>query len=243
MAIFGVIQGEMTMNKQRILSLCAFAFFAFFAGINIAHAADDTAAKPGAETAKIDVDAALAPRTMGDPKAPVKMEEFASLSCPHCAEFTKDTLEKIKTTYIDTGKVFYTYTDFPLNAPALKAAMVARCLPADRYFQFTSFLFQSQDKWAFVEDWEPALRQDSKLLGMSDEIYDACVNNDALKQGLATTMQDKAKANHIDSTPTFLFSNGKMLHGAVPFSEFQKIIDPMLAANAAPASGNDTKKN
>ncbi len=231
------------MNKQRILGMCAFAFFAAFAGLNVARAADDTMVKPVAGAVKIDVDAALAPRTMGDPKAPVKMEEFASLSCPHCAEFTKDTLEKIKTTYIDTGKLFYTYTDFPLNAPALKAAMVARCLPADRYFQFTSFLFQSQDKWAFVEDWEPALKQDTKLLGMSDETYDACVNNADLKQGLATKMQEEAKANHIDSTPTFVFSNGKMLHGAVPFSEFQKIIDPMLASSTAPASGNDKKKN
>jgi protein-disulfide isomerase len=243
MAIFGAIEGEKTMTKHRILGLCVFAIFATFAGMGITRAAEETSAKPAASSVTIDVAAALAPRTLGDPKAPVKLEEFASLSCPHCAEFTKDTFEKIKSEYIDTGKVFYTFIDFPLNAPALKGSMVARCLPADRYFQFTTFLFQTQDKWAFVEDWEPVLRQDSKLLGMSDETYDACVNNTELKQGLATKMQEEGKANHIDSTPTFLFSNGKMLHGAQPFSEFQKVIDPMLAASAAPAGGNDTKKN
>lgn len=231
------------MNKQRLLGLCVFAFFVAFAGVGILRAADEAPAKPVANAVNIDVEAALAPRTLGDPKAPVKLTEFASLSCPHCAQFTKDTFEKLKSEYIDTGKVYYTYIDFPLNAPALKASMVARCLPADRYFQFTTFLFQTQDKWAFIEDWEPVLRQDSKLLGVSDETYDACVNNAELKQGLITKMQEEGKANHIDSTPTFLFSNGKMLHGAQPLSEFQKIIDPLLAATAAPASGNDKKKD
>ena len=69
---------------------------------------------------------------MGDPKAPVRLDEYASLSCPHCAEFTKDTFEKIKTTYIDTGKVFYSYTDLPTSAPGMEAALVARAFRANK---------------------------------------------------------------------------------------------------------------
>ena len=193
--------------------------------------AAEVAAAPAKPAVTIDVKAALATRAMGDPKAPVRLDEYASLSCPHCADFTKETFDKIKTTYIDTGKVYYTYTDLPLNAPALEAAMVARCMPADHYFDFVKILFTTQEKWAFNDKYEDSLRQSSKLLGMSDETFQACVTNQELKLAIVNRMDEVGKANHIDSTPSFII-NGKLIHGALPFSDFQKAIDPLLNKGA-----------
>src|SRR5690606_15453244 len=64
-------------------------------------------------------DTPLGVRTLGNPDAPIKVEEFASLTCGHCAAFHNSTFLQLKSKYIDTGKVFFTFTDFPLNAPAL----------------------------------------------------------------------------------------------------------------------------
>ena len=188
-----------------------------------------------ATTPVIDVKAALAPRTLGNPKAPVTVDEYASLSCTHCAAFSKETFDKFQAQYIDTGKVFYTYHDFPLNAPALMASMVARCMPASRYFQFTKFLFQTQEKWAFNEHYADALRQNSKLLGFDDATFDACVNNKELKDGLVAQLQDAAKNKKIEATPTFTIDGKDQIAGAMPLSAFQAKIDPLLSVkgNAA----------
>ena len=64
-------------------------------------------------------------KVLGDPGASVTIIEFASLSCPHCAEFHKTRFDWLKENYIDTGKVRFIFRDFPLNRPALLGSMVA----------------------------------------------------------------------------------------------------------------------
>ena len=190
----------------------------------------ETVKEETAPPVTIDVETALAPRIMGDEKAPVTVEEFASLTCNHCAHFSKTTFDAFKAKYIDTGKVRFIYNDFPLNAPAMEAAMIARCLPADRYFQFVKFLFETQDQWAFSQEYRAALKQNSKLLGMSDETYDACTANEKLKAGLVEKMQAASKTHEITSTPTFIINGTQKLGGARDLPEFEKIIDPLLEA-------------
>src|SRR4051812_28047296 len=75
-------------------------------------------------------------RVLGKADAPITIIEYASLTCPHCAEFDKTVLPRLKESYIDAGKVKLLYRDFPLDGVALKASMVARCLPPERYFGF-----------------------------------------------------------------------------------------------------------
>jgi protein-disulfide isomerase len=218
------------MDRKKALYL-AFLVFMAIAGVSVAGKAameDKAAPRAAAAGDLIDVKTALVPRTLGDPKAPVKLEEYASLSCSHCAVFSKETFEEIKKEYIDTGKVYYTYIDFPTTGPAVKASLVSHCLPPEHYFQFIKFLFETQDKWAFSEDYEVSLRRDSKLLGMSDEAFDACVNNAQLKAGLSEQAEQAHKSYNIDSTPTFVLSNGQVLKGAKPFAEFKKILDPLV---------------
>ncbi|MCA6320596.1 MAG: thioredoxin domain-containing protein, partial [Phenylobacterium sp.] len=60
--------------------------------------------------------------TLGDPKAPLKMVEYASASCVHCATFNNEVFPAFKEKYIDTGKVHYTLKEFLTPPNQLAAA-------------------------------------------------------------------------------------------------------------------------
>lgn len=193
----------------------------------------DRAAARAAQDVTIDLEAALADRTMGHPDAPVVMHEFASLTCSHCADFSVKTFDRIRETYIDTGKVYFVYHDFPLNGPALEASAVARCLPEERYFAFVKYLFESQAKWT-AGDHRAALRQNARLVGMSDARFDACIGNEELKLGLIEKMQAAGKAHEITSTPSFVFNDGvQKINGSQTFDTFKRAIDALLKEKAA----------
>jgi protein-disulfide isomerase len=178
----------------------------------------------------------LGERTLGNPLAPIKIEEFSSLTCPHCGHFHKETFAALKEKYIDTGKVFFIFTDFPLNAAALDASMIARCMPPERYFTFIAFLYESQEQWAFTKDYQQNLRQDAKLAGMDDARYDACLADTKLKEGIVTRMQDKSGKYTIGSTPSFLINGKTVLTGALPIAAFdQAIEDASRSETTAPA--------
>ena len=82
----------------------------------------------------VDTIEALQNQTIGKESAPIKMTEFASLTCGHCAKFHNEVFPKIKKDYIDNGKMFFTYQDFPLDKFALKASVIARCSGKEKYF-------------------------------------------------------------------------------------------------------------
>ena len=71
----------------------------------------------------------------GAANAPVTIVEYASLTCPHCAHFHAETLPKLKTEYIDTGKVKLVFRDFPLDGIALAGAMIAACVATGALFR------------------------------------------------------------------------------------------------------------
>ena len=73
-------------------------------------------------------------RILGKPDAPITIVEYASLTCPHCAHFANDVLPELKKKWIDTGKAKLVLRDFPLDEPALRAAMIARCAPPERFY-------------------------------------------------------------------------------------------------------------
>ena len=165
---------------------------------------------------------------MGDPNAPVKIKEFASLSCPHCADFHTHTLPEVKKELIDTGKVYFEFVNFPLNAPAMDGALIALCLPEERYNQFISFLFEQQAKWAFDANYRQILKQNAKLLGASEEKLDACLADDKKKADIVAKMQDASTKYNIQSTPSFVINEKETFAGALPFAEFKKKVEPYL---------------
>jgi protein-disulfide isomerase len=187
-----------------------------------------TLALPSRGMALPPVEAMLAERSMGSPTAPVTLVEYSSLTCPHCADFHRETLPKIKEDYIDKGVVRYVLRDFPLERRAMAAAMVARCLPADRYFGFVNMLFSDQQTWAHSRDPIEDLKVRAQLAGLPPAEFDACLANQDLLKGIQAGATEAQKRDGIDSTPTLLV-NGRKMSGAAPYDEFRSAIDEALA--------------
>lgn len=194
--------------------------------------ADDTSGESSAatETAAIDVDAAMAPRTLGNADAPVTIREYASLTCGHCGDFHKNTFDQIKAEYIDTGKVYFIFNDFPLNGPAVHASMVARCLDESRYFNFIGLLFKNQEDWAYDRNYITYLRQNAALAGLGNNEFDACINNTELKEQLSSKMREEQQKYSINSTPTFVINEDNVTSGARDFAAYKIMIDEALSS-------------
>jgi len=185
----------------------------------------------------VDVMKAMAPRTLGNPNAPIKIVEYASLTCSHCAHFANDVFPELKAKYIDTGKVFYEYRDFPLNDPALRATIAAHCLPENRFADFVAMLFKTQAQWSDGIDYMTHLKQNAKLAGLSDEKFDACQDNPALKMKIAEVMQTAQDKWKVAATPTFIINDGKKtISGAQPLDAFEAAFREITngAVGAAP---------
>ena len=100
---------------------------------------------------EISFEKAMAERVLGKADAPITIIEYASLTCPHCARFSKETLPKLKAAYVDTGKVKLIYRDFPFDGLALRAAALARCAPSERYFAVIDTLLTPQSLLAALQ--------------------------------------------------------------------------------------------
>lgn len=173
----------------------------------------------------------LSERVLGKADAPVTLIEYASFTCPHCANFAKETLPAVKKDYIETGKVKLIYRDFPLDNLAMRASMMARCAPQERYFGLVETLFQTQANWARASDPAGALKRLGAVAGLSGENFDACMTNKEVFDGIMS-MRAKADQEHkVNSTPTF-FIDGKKVTGDLSLAQFRKQLDAAIAAKS-----------
>lgn len=164
----------------------------------------------------------------GERSAPVTIIEYSSLSCPHCAAFHEKVLPALKEKYIDTGKAVFTNRQFPLNAPALRAAMLTKCVGPEREATFTGVLFDMQETWAFSEDYEDQLKKLSAVGGVTPEEFDACMKNSEIENALLEGRQQASDILKVASTPTF-FINGEEVKGTLSVERFEELIDSALA--------------
>jgi protein-disulfide isomerase len=165
---------------------------------------------------------------LGKPDAPVTIVEYASMTCPHCANFDKTVFDTLKKDYIDTGKVYYVFREFPLDDLAFAAAMAARCAPKDKYFPIIDTLFRNQDSWAYVDKPGPALVAELQPFGFTQDSFAACLNDKKIADGIKTISDTGQKEFGIDATPTF-FINGEKHVGEMNVAETQAILDPLVA--------------
>lgn len=190
---------------------------------------------PAVETARIDVNAALSDRVLGNPDAKVKISEHASFTCGHCGDFHKNTFPQLKKEYIDTGKAYLVFSDFPLNAPAAHASVVARCLSQDKYFDFVSMLFEKQKDWAYDPNYLEFLKAEAGKAGLDEAYFQACIQNTELQEGIVNRMRGVQAQWNITSTPSFVINNRNTISGSLSFEEFKKHIDDELANVNTPA--------
>jgi protein-disulfide isomerase len=126
------------INRRSALALAAIAI------VNPALAEE----KKDKGKAMLEAASPLGDRVLGKADAPVVLIEYASATCPHCAEFHETLLPQIKAEYVDSGKVKFIFREFPLDNNALAVFMLVRCLPEEKFFATTDIIFKRQQLWA-----------------------------------------------------------------------------------------------
>jgi protein-disulfide isomerase len=104
--------------------------------------------------------------------------------------------------------------------------MVARCAPADRFFEVVDRFFAEQDSWLVAPDLRASILAVATEFGFSDSTFEACITNEALFTGIEGEKQRGASFG-VQATPTF-FINGKRISGALTIAELEEEIDPLL---------------
>jgi protein-disulfide isomerase len=166
---------------------------------------------------------------LGPADASVTITEYASMTCPHCAAFNEAVFPKIKSAYIDSGKVRYVFREFPLDIKAAAGSMLARCIAKEdsgKYFAVIDMLFKQQNDWVTKNTTE-TLTRIGKQAGLSQQAVEACLKDQALLDKIAADQKFASDVLKVNSTPTF-FVNGEMIKGETSFEEFDKKIKPLL---------------
>lgn len=167
---------------------------------------------------------------LGQETAPVTVIEYASFTCPHCANFHDTVYDQLKANYIDTGKVKFVYREVYFDRFGLWAAMVARCAGPEKYFGISDILYDKQKDWLAPQD--PAaiadnLRKIGLQAGMNAEQVDACLKDNDMAKAMVAAYQTNATADGIDSTPSFIVDGQK--YSNMSYEDFAKILDEKLA--------------
>ena len=171
----------------------------------------------------------LSDMALGPKDAAVTITEYASMTCPHCAAFAENVFPKIKSEYIDTGKVRYVFREFPLDIKAAAGSMLARCIAKDdggKYFAVIDMLFRQQNDWV-LKNTTDTLKRIGKQAGMSEAGVETCLKDQALLDKIAADQKFAAEVLKVNSTPTF-FINGEMVKGETSFEEFDKKIKALM---------------
>ncbi len=165
--------------------------------------------------------------TLGDPNAPLTLVEYASFTCGHCAAFHTVNLPPLKEKYIETGKVFYIFREYPLDPVATAASMLTRCVSPDRYLQFADVLFARQQQWAFSEDPRAALEAIARQGGISSGQFEACMTDQAVLDGLREVQRHAQEDLQVQATPT-IFVGTEKINGNLPWPALEEIITNQL---------------
>ena len=179
---------------------------------------------------------------MGNPDAPVKLVEYASMTCPHCAAFSGEASEALKNEYVKSGQVSFEFRNFVLNGIDMAATLLARCQGSGPYFQLTEQVFAEQDQWmqAF-QNMPPATaerlqtlppEQQVSALAEAGDLYSffqmrglpqakaqACVSDQQAVEKLVA-MGQAATQQGVSGTPTFMI-NGELVEGVATWDQLE----------------------
>ena len=167
---------------------------------------------------------------LGQADAPVTVIEYASFTCPHCANFHATVWDQFKKNYIETGKVKFVYREVYFDKFGLWGAMVARCGGPEKYFGVADILYDTQKDWlasgeaAGISD---ALRKVGLKAGMTTDAVNACLNDNDMAKAMVAVYQANATNDKVEGTPTFLI-NGESHGGEMSYDEFAALLDAKL---------------
>lgn len=165
---------------------------------------------------------------MGDPQAPVVIEEFSDFLCSYCGYFHMNTLEHIVEQYVATGQVYFVFNPFPLNQQSQQLAQAGMCAAEQGHFwQYADILYANQATLSSERYTGRLLEALAENVNLDIDQFQTCIREerylDQIQQAYLTGIN-----NGITSTPSFLI-NGKLVKGARPLSDFQAEIEAALS--------------
>lgn len=181
-----------------------------------------------AQDAEVDT-STITEMVQGAEDAPVTLIEYASYTCPHCANFHTGPYKKLKEEYIDTGKVKFIYREVYFDRYGLWASMIARCAGPEKFFGMTDLIFKEQSDWARAggaTEIVDALRKIGRLAGLENDQLEACLQDGTKAQTLVTWYQENAEEHDVTATPSFVL-NGKKIENQ-SYDSFKALIDAEL---------------
>jgi protein-disulfide isomerase len=187
---------------------------------------------------------------LGNPAAKVKLIEFASYTCPHCAEFEKDGAGALKLAWVQSGKASFEVRHLIRDGVDLTAAILANCGPKEKFFRNHTMFLTTQDAWmgratfavpAQKARWSngpmpsrwKAMASDlgfyemMETRGYTRAQVDQCLSDEAAGRALVDRSNAGADAFGVTSTPSFAM-NGKLLSGVHTWAALQKEVAPAL---------------
>ncbi len=191
-----------------------------------AYAADAPQPDRTVDMAKLLQPGELKDLAIGSPNG-VAVVEYGSLTCPHCAVFSKETLPELKKAYVDTGKVRFIFREYSRNTLDVAGFVLARCLGDDKAFAADELLFASQDKWAFVDKPLEPLIAAMRPTGMTKDQATQCLNNQKLADGVVAIAKRANDEIKLTGTPTFVI-DGKVYGGELTLDQLKAILDPLV---------------
>lgn len=170
---------------------------------------------------------------MGNPNAPIKVIEFASLTCPHCAEFAEASGPELREKFVGSGRVSFEFRNFVRDAIDITAAQLTRCGTPESFFPLTDQVLANQEaifaqvqkagEAAFNNAMKlpdaqrgPTLGQITGLTeffstrGISRDQANACLANPAEAQAIAKRQQADTEQYAITGTPTLVVNGEKL---------------------------------
>lgn len=172
----------------------------------------------------------VADYSIGPADAKVEVIEYASFTCPHCANFHANVFKDIKKNYIDTGKIRFTYREVYFDRYGLWAAMIARCGGEMKYFGIADRIFEKQSEWAASDNAGVVvenLKAIGRAAGLDDAAMDACLRDQANAEALVAHFEKNFQADGVEGTPTF-FINGTR-YSNMSYADMAAILDAELA--------------
>lgn len=190
-------------------------------GFTKASFADDTADG-------LNLEAALSPRIIGDPDAPILIAEYFSMTCGYCANFHLETFPAVKKNWIDTGKARFEYRDFPLSELAIYAHALARAVPERAYEDMLDILLSQQSEWAASQYPLLELQSMARIAGINEDEFSGLMNNRPYLEGIVKIAQDGYDRFAISSTPTFVINDKDIIAGYKPYDEFEADLNGLM---------------
>lgn len=192
------------------------------------------------------------PYTMGNPNAPVVIEEFADFECPVCGNYAMVTEPDVRKRIVDAGLAYYKYYDFPLpmHHNTQLASNAAACADEQgKFWQMHDQLYGGQDAWGLNPDGATQVTDNpksvfmgyAKAIGLNTTQFEQCFDSRKYQSRVDANAAEGFRRN-VNQTPTF-FINGKMMPGALPYDVIKQAVDDATAAAAkAPATAAPTAK-